>query len=74
MNGLHLLSSAEVTAPALGSGWRLAAVADVNRDGHTDFVWQHDTSGQLALWVLSRLSLVLSETITPSVPCSRITR
>ena len=67
MNGLHLLSSAEVTALAPGSGWRLAAVADVNRDGHTDFVWQHDTSGQLALWVLSRLSLVLSVPITPSV-------
>ena len=67
MNGAALLSSGEITAPALGAGWRLAAVADVTRDGHADVVWQHDTSGQLTLWVLRRLSLVFSVPITPSV-------
>ena len=67
MNGATLVGSTRMSTASPGAGWRLAAVGDVNRDGHADFAWQHETSGELALWYLNRLSVVVSVPITPSV-------
>lgn len=68
MNGPMLQSTTVISpAPALNGDWRLAAVADVNRDGHADFVWQQRASGDLALWYMNRLALARSVVITPSV-------
>jgi hypothetical protein len=47
--------------------WRLAGVADLNRDGHADFVWQHLTGGRLAVWYMNGLNPVTYGSITPAV-------
>jgi hypothetical protein len=31
-------------------GWTLAAAADLNADGKTDLIWQHDATRQVAVW------------------------
>lgn len=43
----HLLSLAAVPA-----GWQLVATGDLDQDTHTDLVWQHDPTGDLAWWRL----------------------
>ena len=30
--------------------WKVVATADMDRDGHLDLVWQHQTSGDLRIW------------------------
>jgi glucose/arabinose dehydrogenase len=34
-------------------GWRVAAVADFDRDGVPDLVWQHDSTRQVAIWYMT---------------------
>ena len=34
------------------SNWRIAAVADLNRDGHPDFIWQDRVTGASQVWFL----------------------
>lgn len=52
MNGLSVVTSQNLVPPAVGPGWRIAAVGDSNRDGWPDIVWQHETTGQLVLWAM----------------------
>jgi len=33
--------------------WEIRGVADMNRDGRPDLIWQHRTSGRLAVWFMS---------------------
>jgi hypothetical protein len=35
------------------AGWRVVGVADFNRDGRLDLVWQHDFSRQVVVWYMS---------------------
>jgi VCBS repeat protein/FG-GAP repeat protein len=45
-----------VTFPAnvgSGTGWSLAAAADVDGDGYADLVWRNTKSGQLVIWYMS---------------------
>jgi hypothetical protein len=34
------------------AGWRLASVADINRDGVLDILWQHNSTAQLIVWYM----------------------
>jgi CHRD domain-containing protein/VCBS repeat protein len=36
-----------------GTGWSLAAVADVNGDGRADLVWRNGITGQLLVWYMA---------------------
>ena len=36
-----------------GTGWMLAAVADVNGDGRADLVWRNGNTGQLLVWYMA---------------------
>ena len=38
--------------------WRIVGVADFNRDGHSDLLWQHQSNGLIALWYMNGLSMV----------------
>jgi hypothetical protein len=41
-------------ASAAGApGWRVAAVADLDGDGHPDLIWQNDTTRQVVAWYMS---------------------
>ena len=49
-NGNHFLASA-----VIGSlpGWSAAGVADFDRDGNADILWQNDTTHQAGIWYLN---------------------
>ena len=38
--------------------WKIAGSGDLNGDGATDLVWQHELSGRLAVWYLSGAQVV----------------
>jgi hypothetical protein len=38
--------------------WRLVGVADMNRDGSPDLVWQHLANGQLGVWYMRDLAMI----------------
>jgi hypothetical protein len=37
--------------------WRIRAVGDVNGDKRADLVWQHETQGTLAVWLMNGLTV-----------------
>jgi hypothetical protein len=43
--------------------WEMRAVGDMNGDGSPDLVWQHATSGRLAVWFMSGSRLIGSSSI-----------
>lgn len=47
--------------------WRLAAVGDLNSDGHDDLLFQH-TNGDLAVWFLIRTTLSSARLLNPRTP------
>lgn len=66
MNGFVMSQGGGTTPAAVPPVWRLDAVADFNRNGHVDFVWQHQTSGQLYLWNLAGNALVNERFLSPA--------
>jgi YD repeat-containing protein len=65
MDGVTMTSGTPTTPPSLEVGWKLAATADFDRDGGTDFLWHHQGSGQLVVWFMN--GAVLREGL-PTVP------
>jgi hypothetical protein len=49
----NTLSFIDWPAPDSYAGWRVVAVADMNRDGVPDLVWQHDATRQAGAWYMS---------------------
>ena len=47
------------------TGWRIAGSGDFNADGKPDLVWQHQTEGWLAVWLMNGRELISSELLTP---------
>jgi hypothetical protein len=45
--------------------WRVAAVADVNRDGAPDLLWRHEVNGSLAVWLMNGTSLREGRALSP---------
>jgi len=61
MSGLDRTGGTLNDGQPVGAGWRLAGMADLNADNHTDFLWQH-SSGRVAAWFMNggdRLGSVL---------------
>jgi hypothetical protein len=38
--------------------WRIRAVGDFSGDGKADLIWQHETQGLVAIWVMNGLQLI----------------
>jgi hypothetical protein len=47
--------------------WKLRASSDFNRDGQPDFVWQHEGTGQIEIWLM-RSGAVPNPPVPPSSP------
>jgi hypothetical protein len=70
MNGTTLVSGTFLTPASLpDTRWKMAGVADFNRDGQQDILWHHSFSGEVVLWYMNG-SVLTSGTFTspPSLP------
>ncbi len=45
--------------------WRIVAVADFNRDGHSDLLWQHQSSGLFSVWHMNGLRMIRGVVLWP---------
>jgi len=70
MDGINLVRGALLnpSAPA-EAGWRVAATLDLNADGETDFLFQHD-DGTMAVWLMDGINLLSGEFLNPANPGS----
>jgi hypothetical protein len=67
MNGTTLLSSSYTEPNRLAdTNWRIVATGDFNRDGHRDIVWQHQTTGKIAVWMMNGLTMTSGIFMNPS--------
>jgi hypothetical protein len=58
MNGSVRLGTEDSAPPMLpDSGWRVAAVVDLDGDGISDVVWQHVTTAEVLVWHMNGASL-----------------
>jgi hypothetical protein len=54
MRGAQVLQTSMLSIDRVAdTSWQIASAGDVDGDGHADLVWQHITSGQLAVWYLN---------------------
>ena len=67
MNG-STMTGAEALTPGQvpDTNWKLRAVADVNRDGRPDLLWQHITNGNLAVWYMNGLQQIGGTSLNPA--------
>jgi hypothetical protein len=64
MTGTVLQSGTFLTPSSLTDvRWKMAGVADFDRDGRQDILWHHNTSGQAVLWYMNG-SVLASGTFT----------
>jgi hypothetical protein len=52
MRGTLFVTGALVNYSPVNTAWHIRGVADVNRDGKADILWQHD-DGWLAVWLMN---------------------
>jgi hypothetical protein len=45
------------------SNWTIRAAADFDKDGSPDLIWQHNTSGRLAIWYMAGSNLVSTDSL-----------
>jgi hypothetical protein len=50
----------------LDLSWAIVGVADMNRDGFADLVWQHRGNGRLGVWYMNGLSMLGTVLMTPN--------
>jgi hypothetical protein len=67
MNGTVLAGGTFLTPSALTDvRWKMAGVADFDRDGRQDILWHHNSSGQAVLWYMNGSVLVGGTFTTPN--------
>ena len=67
MNGLTMTQGSGMTPVGPQPVWRLKAIADFNRNGQPDLVWQHQSTGQLYLWHLNGTTSLDSRALSPGI-------
>jgi hypothetical protein len=66
MNGINLVFGIMLTPSSVAdTNWKIAARADMNRDGWPDLVWQHQTSGLISTWLMSGTRMMAGILLTP---------
>lgn len=67
MNGTQLVSS-KATGVPVDPSWRLTRIADFNRDGATDYLWQQPDAAIVGIWLMdANNEQILSTVALPSV-------
>ena len=66
MDGTRVIESVGITPERVtDTNWKIVATADVNGDGHSDFIWRHRTDGWLAVWLMEGTTLRQSVSLAP---------
>jgi len=67
MNGTTMTSAKWLTPSSVADqDWRVAAVADFNKDGKADLIWRHKTNGWLVVWMMNGAAMQTAEWVTPN--------
>ncbi|NLI80363.1 MAG: hypothetical protein GX443_01570 [Deltaproteobacteria bacterium] len=57
LDGVNSMGGASITPSAVPDvGWQIRGLADFNGDGKTDFLWQHQRTGQIYVWLMNGLN------------------
>ena len=68
MDGINLVRGALLNPSVTGQeGWRVASTLDLNQDGKTDLLFQHD-DGTLAVWFMDGINLISGQLLNPENP------
>lgn len=67
MNGTQLRGG-QVIASLSDANWRVRGADDFDRDGNVDLLWHHAATGHVAVWQMSRTTLVDGILLGFSVP------
>ncbi|MFH7244831.1 MAG: FG-GAP-like repeat-containing protein, partial [Spirulina sp.] len=65
MEGTNFGGDGSFLTPSVDASWNLAATADLDGDQDADLLWQHQTTGQAAYWIMQGSDLVQGD-ILPS--------
>jgi hypothetical protein len=66
MNGHRQLGGQLLTpANVWDVNWHIVGTGDVNRDGRTDLIWHHQTTGQIGAWLMNGSSFVHGQLFSP---------
>jgi hypothetical protein len=63
--GAFLLDTDQQLVTTAAATMRLGGVADVDRDGRVDLIWQDDTTGALSVWYLNEATVVSDGALSP---------
>lgn len=58
MQGINVIDTRQVNLVSTDTHWKVVGTGDLNGDGYPDIVWQHDTGGWLAAWLLQNDSVL----------------
>jgi hypothetical protein len=50
MNGVTYKGAAQLSGATV---WKVVGAQDINRDGHSDIWWQHQTTGDVSVWLMN---------------------
>ena len=64
MNGATATSFVPMTPGQVDPAWRIRGVVDLDSDGRTDLIWQHD-NGALGVWLMAGTTATSMQSITP---------
>ena len=68
MNGTNLVQGVLLNPATPGkAGWRVATTLDLNGDGKTDLLFQHD-DGTVAVWLMDGINLISGHLLNPENP------
>jgi hypothetical protein len=55
-----------VPSQVIDPSWTIRICTDIDGDGHTDLLWQHDKDGRLFAWLMTGNVLKAGALLTPS--------
>ncbi len=61
----NLLLAGLITPQWAGTNWRAVGTIDLNGDGMTDFLFQHQANANVAIWYMNKEKLVLGKSLNP---------
>jgi len=67
MNGTTVAAGTALITAVADLNWKVADVGDYNKDGKSDILWRHATTGQNAIWFMNGTTVLPGSAYIPSV-------